>query len=188
MANIHLRLLSRCIQHLHHSDVIMSAMASQITGVSIIYSTICSGTYQRKYQSSASLAFLRGIHRSQRASNAENVSIRWRHQVSILQCISPYYCITRSDCTCDTWTFLNMHGPIAWFDNYIFIRILCIRVHTQLKDLKDQVKRRNYRVHCWSFPRRYHLLYNDQFREIPSSVVSPEVESSQWQIHKQISK
>ena len=42
----------------------MSAMASQITGVSIVHSTLCSGANQRKYQSSASLAYVRGIHRS----------------------------------------------------------------------------------------------------------------------------
>ena len=41
-------------------DVIMSAMASQITSVSIISSTVCSGGDQRKYQSSGSLAFVRG--------------------------------------------------------------------------------------------------------------------------------
>ena len=41
----------------------MSAIASQITGVSIVYSTVCSGADQRKHQSSASLAFVRGIHR-----------------------------------------------------------------------------------------------------------------------------
>ena len=45
-----------------YSDAIMSAMASQITGVSIVYSTICSSAYQRKHQSSASLAFVREIH------------------------------------------------------------------------------------------------------------------------------
>ena len=42
----------------------MSAMASQITGVTIVYSTVCSGADQRKHQSFASLAFVRGIHRS----------------------------------------------------------------------------------------------------------------------------
>ena len=48
----------------HYSDVIMSAMASQITGVSIIgLIGFFSGADQRKYQSSASLAFVRGIHR-----------------------------------------------------------------------------------------------------------------------------
>ena len=47
----------------HYSDAIMSAMASQITGVSIDYSTVYSGAYKRKHQSSTSLAFVRGIHR-----------------------------------------------------------------------------------------------------------------------------
>ena len=41
----------------------MSTMASRITGVSIVCSTICSVADQRKHQSSASLAFVRGIHR-----------------------------------------------------------------------------------------------------------------------------
>ena len=41
----------------------MSAMTSVITGVPIVYSTVCLGTDQRKHQSSASLAFVRRIHR-----------------------------------------------------------------------------------------------------------------------------
>ena len=41
----------------------MGAMASQITSLAIVYSTIYAGTDQRKHQSSASLAFVRGIHR-----------------------------------------------------------------------------------------------------------------------------
>ena len=44
------------------SDVIMSVMASQITDVSIVYSTVCSGAVRRKHQSSMPLAFVRGIH------------------------------------------------------------------------------------------------------------------------------
>ena len=47
----------------HYSDVIISAMASQITSLTIVYSTVYSGADQRKYQSFASLAFMRGIHR-----------------------------------------------------------------------------------------------------------------------------
>ena len=46
----------------HYSDVIMGAIASQITSVSIVYSTVCSGADQRKHQSSPSLASVRGIH------------------------------------------------------------------------------------------------------------------------------
>ena len=45
------------------SEVIMSAMAYQITGVSIVCSTVCPGADQGKYQRSASLASVRGIHR-----------------------------------------------------------------------------------------------------------------------------
>ena len=47
----------------HYSDVIMSEMASQITGVSIVYLAVCSGADQRKHQSSASLVIVQGIHR-----------------------------------------------------------------------------------------------------------------------------
>ena len=38
----------------------MGAMATQITGVSIVYSNVCSDANQRKHLSSTSLAFVRG--------------------------------------------------------------------------------------------------------------------------------
>ena len=47
----------------HYNDVIIGAMASQITSLTIVYSTIYSDTDQRKHQSSASLAFVWVIHR-----------------------------------------------------------------------------------------------------------------------------
>ena len=47
----------------HYNDVIMSAMASQITGVSVVCPTVGSVADHRKHQSSASLAFVQGIHR-----------------------------------------------------------------------------------------------------------------------------
>ena len=49
--------------HWHYSDAIMSAIAPQITNPTIVYWTVYSGSDQRKHQSSASLAFVRGIHR-----------------------------------------------------------------------------------------------------------------------------
>ena len=48
---------------IHYNDVIMSAMASQINGFFIVCSSVGSGADQRKYHSSASLAFVRGICR-----------------------------------------------------------------------------------------------------------------------------
>ena len=76
---------------LHYSDVIMGAMAPQITSITIVCSSAYSAAHQRKHQSSASLAFLRGNHRrsvnspKKRASNAENVSIWWRHHGRLLK-------------------------------------------------------------------------------------------------------
>ena len=59
----------------------MGTITSQITSLTTVYSTVYSGADQRKHQSSASLASVRGIHRfpAQMASNAKNVTIWWRH-------------------------------------------------------------------------------------------------------------
>ena len=68
----------------HYSDVIIGAMASQITNLKVV----CSTTDERKHQSSASLAFERGIHRWPVNSpykgpvTRKKVSIWWRDRVS----------------------------------------------------------------------------------------------------------
>ena len=54
---------SQPIRSIHCSDVIVGAMASQITSLTIVYSTVYTGSDQRKHRRSASLAFVRGIHR-----------------------------------------------------------------------------------------------------------------------------
>ena len=58
----------------NYSNIILSAVASQITGVAIVYSTVCSGADQ--WKRSATLAFVRGGDGfpSQRASNAKKFS------------------------------------------------------------------------------------------------------------------
>ena len=50
-------------QQWHYDDVIMTTIASQITGLTVVYSTVYSDPDQRNHQSSASLAFVWGIHR-----------------------------------------------------------------------------------------------------------------------------
>ena len=56
--------IQNCWNFHHYSDVILSAKASQIIRVSLVYSTVCSGADEKKrHQSSTSLAFLRRIHR-----------------------------------------------------------------------------------------------------------------------------
>ena len=47
----------------YYTDTIMGAMASQITSLTIVCSTVYSGAHQRKHQSPASLTIVRGIHR-----------------------------------------------------------------------------------------------------------------------------
>ena len=74
-------------------------MASQMTVVSIVCSTICSGTDQRKHQSSAPLAFIRRIQRwrghrwfprtkGQKRGQCFHLmmsSIWWRHRFDVCQ-------------------------------------------------------------------------------------------------------
>ena len=69
---------------IHYTDVIMSPMASQIAGVSNIYSNVYSGADQRKHQPRVTgfcggNSPITGGFPAQRASNAENISIWWRH-------------------------------------------------------------------------------------------------------------
>ena len=57
------RLDHASINRIHYSDVILGAMSSQFTSLTIVHSTVYSGADQKKHQRSASLAFLWGIHR-----------------------------------------------------------------------------------------------------------------------------
>ena len=53
----------KCVCIIHYNDVLMGKMASQITSLTIVYSTVYLSADLRKHQSSASLAFVREIHR-----------------------------------------------------------------------------------------------------------------------------
>ena len=88
------------VTHLHslqwrHNEQLMSPMTFQITSLTIVYSIVYSDADQIKHQSSASLVFVRGIHRwpvnspAQKASNAENVSIWWRHHAPTTTITTP---------------------------------------------------------------------------------------------------
>ena len=57
------RLMYQISMYSHYDDVIMSAIASRITSLTIFYLIVYSRADLRKHQSSASLAFVRGIHR-----------------------------------------------------------------------------------------------------------------------------
>ena len=68
----------------------MSAMAFQITGLTIVYSTVYSGTDQRKHQSSESLAFGGAIHRW---------PVNYRHKGPVTRKMFPFDDVTIAYCT-----------------------------------------------------------------------------------------
>ena len=72
----------------HYCDVIMGEMASQTTSLTTVYSTVHSGPDQRKHQSSASLAFVRGIQRW---------PLNSPHKWSVTRKMFPYDDVTKID-------------------------------------------------------------------------------------------
>ena len=92
----------------HYSGVIIRAMASQIPSVSIAHSIVCLGTEQRKLPSSASLAFVRGIHR---------LPLNSLHKGSVRRKRFPF------DDVIMAWSSMIMASSHGWLD--LFAHRLC---------------------------------------------------------------
>ena len=78
------------LERLHYIDVIMTTMASQITSLTVVCSIIYSGADQRNIKAPRHWSLCgeftgTGEFPAQRASNADNVSIWWRHHVDTLR-------------------------------------------------------------------------------------------------------
>ena len=101
----------------HCNDVTISARACQITCVSIVCSAVCSGVDQRKRQSSASLAFVRGIHRPPvdspyKGQQRGKTSIWWRYRVCRHQYLTISHVIDYFTCKgCVTISFTSDDFP-----------------------------------------------------------------------------
>ena len=80
-----------CEHFCHYNDVIMSAMASQITSLTTVYSIVYSSTDERKTSKLRVIGLcvgnspVTGEFPTQMASNVENVSNWWRHHVWLMQ-------------------------------------------------------------------------------------------------------
>ena len=90
---------------MHYSDIITGAIPSQITSLTIVYSTVYSGADQRKHQSSTSLAFVRGIHRWPVKSPHIWPVTRKMFPFADVIMGRPYRCTY----TTQTWSSLNLH-------------------------------------------------------------------------------
>ena len=101
----------------HYNDVIMSTMASQITSLAIV----CSTVYSRRRSKKTSKVRVTGLCEgnspvtgefpAQKASNAENVSIWWRHHVVVRDPVIIRYC-------CRSWLGAGQatsHYPHQWW-------------------------------------------------------------------------
>ena len=89
-------------------DVIMGVVTSQITSLTIVHSTVYSDADQRKHRSSASLAFVWGIHRG--PCNAERVSIWWHHHGTVIWdalTIMWHHCYKNINPGQNGWSFAN---------------------------------------------------------------------------------
>ena len=86
----------------------MRAMASQVPSVSIAHSNVCFGTAQRKHPSSASLAFVRGIHR---------LPLNSLHKGSVTRKRFPF------DDVIMAWSSMIMASCHGWLD--LFAHRLC---------------------------------------------------------------
>ena len=105
-------LLERYKACTHKCEVIDSAMASQIVGVSIACPAVCSGTDQRKHQSSALLAFVSGIHLSPVDSPQRGPVTRKMFPCDdvIMRCIFPCSASTGLRCR-RRWILVHLTPP-----------------------------------------------------------------------------
>ena len=112
----------------------MTTMTSQITSLTIVYSTVYSDADQRKQQSSASLAFVWGIHwdrwiPAQRTSYAENVSIWWRHHVVLRRNILTFELHIYSRLDKNLWLLLGAIRPtMCW--KYFMQEVFCSKINS----------------------------------------------------------
>ena len=104
----------------------MSTMASQITGLAIVYWMVYSGTDQRIHQSSASLAFVRGIRRWQLNSP---------HKGPVTRKLFPFDDVIMTRPWCDIGRY-SAHGKFICIS---FKEMFCI-VSTALNKFSFEIK------------------------------------------------
>ena len=91
----------------------MGAIASQITSLTIIYSTVYSDTDQRKYESSVSLAFVWRIHQG---------PVNSPHKWPVTRKMFPFDDVIMNSCA--AWLFPRVMSPDNGHDRYNWRELL----------------------------------------------------------------
>ena len=121
----------------HYSDVVMTVMASQSTGVSIVCSTVCSGTDQRKLQSSLSLSFV-GVGRGGGAPT--KVTEKSTVSDTFMQTCYTRYTLNRF--FCEITIFIRF-----WRQSWIYLsinRYLWVYNHTHFTFNLNNISKQNF--------------------------------------------
>ena len=127
--------------HNHYSDVIMGAIASQIASLMIVYSTVHSDADQRKHQSSASLAFVRGIDRE---------PVNSPHKWPVTRKIFPFDDVIMISAWLHMHILSLSHG-FRWFDCFS----LRTRVATTVKSNVPNLAMMSHKVCALNFNNTY---------------------------------
>ena len=116
----------------------MGAMPSQVTGVSIVYSTACTGTDQIKRQSPVSLAFVWGIHRlpvnSPHKGPVTRKRVPFDHVIMKILCVFRY---NLQSISADEQPNVSWKGSTFWIMllwRAIVIFAICFSKYAQLCD------------------------------------------------------
>ena len=109
--------------YVHYDDVIIGTMASQITSLTIVYSAVYSGANQRKHQSSVSLAFVRGIHRSPVNSPHKWQVTRKMFPFDDTIMVLKYWNVPYQDILCHARTGEDFFSANSWNGQAIHIKV-----------------------------------------------------------------
>ena len=133
---------------LHYIDVIMGAVVSQITSLMVVFSTVYFGTDQIKWQSSASLAFVRGIHRLPVNSPHKGpVTQKMFPFEGVIMTVLPLLRISHPS------TQYGLHNNVAiYLDLYLYIQCCAVITRSIFFKIPTKDKRHNKRhpiVRLW---------------------------------------
>ena len=96
----------------HYADVIMTTIASQITSLTVVYSTVYSDADQRKHQSSASLAFVWGFHRDRWIPRTKGQLRGKCFHLMTSSWLSPHDCLWLDEAAFAQWLYTVTWSPL----------------------------------------------------------------------------
>ena len=155
----------------NYDDVIIGAMASQITSLTIVYSAVYSDADQTKHQSSAPLAVVRGIHRGPMNSQHQwPVTRKMFPFDDVIMILSHIWRLHMLWCCMGTESFETIRRSVSWI--WLVLANGQVQVHGAVSWWRHQMETFSALLAlCHS---RLIPMYNTRFILWPSSLSSPQ--------------